>query len=213
MDMKRANLIILSGPSGSGKDTVIEEAMKSLHNVGLSISCTTREPRMKKKKDGTKAPEQHGVDYFFMEKPDFEKLIHDGGLLEYAGHNGDLYGTPSWYVEKLIANGNDVVILNVETNGAAQIVDQYPDAVSVFILPPDAATVLKRLRERNSDDDIRKRYEAGRTQLLASPAYDYVILNDELPKAAADLVHIIGAARRRTRLHIPLINYVMSTYD
>lgn len=147
MSEKPTNLVIISAPSGCGKDTIIEKVCQRLDGIGVSISCTTRKARQKK--DGTY--EQHGVDYFFIEKPEFEASIRENGFLEYADVKGDLYGTPRAYVEKLINDGNDIIILNIENDGAAQVKATNPDAVSIFILPPSARELRRRLVDRKSE--------------------------------------------------------------
>lgn len=210
MNGKPTNLVIISAPSGCGKDTIIEKVTQRLGGIGVSISCTTREAR--RKKDG--AYEQHGVDYFFIEKPEFEARIREDGFLEYADVEGDLYGTSRAYVEKLISDGNDVIILNIENEGAAQVRATNPDAVSIFILPPSAQEVRRRLVERQSEtpEQIEKRMIKSTEQMKTAYNYDYVVLNDDLETAVRDVVHIICAVRCRTRLHNELITQVHATF-
>ena len=208
--MNKSNLIIISAPSGCGKDTIIEKVCQRLSEIGVSISCTTRKAR--KKKDGTY--EQHGVDYFFIEKPEFEARIQENGFLEYADVKGDLYGTPRAYVEKLISDGNDVIILNIENEGAAQVKIANPDAVSVFILPPSAQELRRRLVDRKSEkpEQIERRMLKSIEQMKTAYNYDYVVLNDDLEVAVEDVVHIICAVRCRTMLHKELINQINATF-
>jgi len=210
MESKRTNLVIISAPSGCGKDTIIEKVCQRLDGIGVSISCTTREAR--KKKDGTY--EQHGVDYFFMEKPEFEARIREDGFLEYADVKGDLYGTPRAYVEKLISDGNDVIILNIENEGAAQIKATHPDAASIFILPPSAQELRRRLVDRKSEtpEQIERRMAKSTEQMKTAYNYDYVVMNDDLETAVQDVVHIICTIRRRTMLHKELIDQINATF-
>lgn len=206
------NFALISGPSGSGKDSVIEKVMQRLSGIGLSISCTTRGPRLKQKEG---IYEQHGVDYFFYDKPEFEELIRCNAFLEYANNKGDWYGTPREYVEKLCRDGNDVIILNIENEGMAQMKALNPMAVSIFILPPSAQELRRRLIGRKSGEtpeDIERRFEKGREQLRMAYAYDYVVLNDDLEKAAQEVASIICAMRRRTMLHKKLIDEINATF-
>lgn len=208
--MNKSNLIIISAPSGCGKDTIIEKVCQRLSGIGVSISCTTR--RARQKKDGTY--EQHGVDYFFIDKPEFEERIRENGFLEYADVKGDLYGTPRAYVEKLISDGNDVIILNIENEGAAQVKAANPDAVSIFILPPSAQELRRRLVDRKSEtpEQIEGRMVKSTEQMKTAYNYDYVVLNDDLEAAVQDVVHIICTVRRRTILHKELIDQINATF-
>ena len=155
MNQEHTSLVIISAPSGCGKDTIIEKVCQRLDGIGVSISCTTRDPRPKS--DGSY--EQHGVDYFFMKRPEFEKRICQNGFLEYANNKGELYGTPRSYVEKLRDEGKDIIILNIENQGAAQIKAMDPTAVSIFILPPSAQELRRRLVDRKSEtpEQVEKR--------------------------------------------------------
>jgi len=210
MNTEHSNLVIISAPSGCGKDTIIEKVCQHLNGIAVSISCTTRKARQKK--DGTY--EQHGVDYFFIEKPEFEKRICEKSFLEYADVKGDLYGTPCAYVEKLISDGNDVIILNIENDGAAQVKATYPDAVSIFILPPSAQELRRRLVDRKSEtpEQIERRMLKSTEQMKTAYTYDYVVLNDDLETAVQDVVHIICTVRRRTMLHKDLIDQINATF-
>ena len=208
MNAEYTNLVIISAPSGCGKDTIIEKACQRLAGIGVSISCTTRKARQKN--DGTY--EQHGVDYFFMEKSEFEECIPRDKFLEYANVKGDLYGTSRAYIEKLQNDGNDVIILNIENDGAAQVKATNPDAVSIFILPPSAQELLRRLVDRKSEtpEQIERRMAKSTEQMKT--AYDYVVMNDDLETAVQDVVHIICTVRRRTMLHRKLIDQINATF-
>ena len=211
MNTAYSSLVIISAPSGCGKDTIIEKVCQRLIGIGVSISCTTRKARQKK--DGSY--EQHGVDYFFMEKPEFEARIREDGFLEYADVKGDLYGTPRTYVEKLISDGNDVIILNIENDGAAQVKAANPDAVSIFILPPSAQELRHRLVDRKSEtsEQIERRMAKSTEQMKTAYNYDYVVMNDDLENAVQDVVHIICAVRCRTILHKELIDQINATFS
>lgn len=210
--MRNSSLVIVSAPSGCGKDTIIDKVCKRLDHVALSVSCTTRKPRQKK--DGTF--EQDGVDYFFLDRIEFEQKVSSKGFIEYAEDNkGDLYGTPCSYIQELKNAGNDVIILNIENQGATQIKLQDPTAVSIFILPPSAQKLRRRLVDRKSEtpEQIEKRMVKGAEQMKAAYAYDYVVLNDDLEAAVEDVIHVICAVRRRTILHKELIDRINTTFD
>ena len=210
MNNNYASLVIISAPSGCGKDTIIERVCQRLDGIGVSISCTTRKAR--KKKDGTY--EQYGVDYFFIEKPEFEARIQEDGFLEYADVKDDLYGTPRTYVKKLISDGCDIIILNIENEGAAQVKAADPDAVSIFILPPSAQELRRRLVDRNSEtpEQIERRMLKSTEQMKMAYDYDYVVMNNNLETAVEDVVHIICTVRRRTMLHKELIDQINETF-
>lgn len=210
MEANRATLVVISAPSGCGKDTIIEKVCQRLDGIGVSISCTTREPRPKS--DGIF--EHDGLDYFFINRPEFEERISQNGFLEYANNKGDLYGTPRAYVEKLCDEGNDIIILNIENQGAAQIKATDPTAVSIFILPPSAQELRRRLVDRKSETpaQVEKRMAKGKEQMQMAYAYDYVVMNDSLDAAVEDVVHIISTVRRRTMLHKELIDRINATF-
>lgn len=207
---KASSVVVISAPSGCGKDTIIERVCRRMQGIGVSISCTTRDPRPKS--DGSY--EQHGVDYFFIKHPEFEERIYQNGFLEYANNKGDLYGTPRTYVEKLQNEGNDVIILNIENQGAAQVKAIDPTAVSIFILPPNAKELRRRLIDRKSEtpEQVEKRMAKGREQMQMAYIYDYVVMNDNLEDAVEDVVHIISTIRRRTMLHKELIDQINATF-
>lgn len=206
----RNSLVVISAPFGCGKDTIIEKICQRLDGIGVSISCTTRDPRPKS--DGSY--EQHGVDYFFIKRLEFEKRVSENGFLEYANNKGDLYGAPRGYVEKLRDEGNDIIILNIENQGAAQIKATDPTAVSIFILPPSAQELRHRLVDRKSEtpEQVEKRMAKGKEQMQMAYAYDYVVMNDDLDTAMEDVVHIISTVRRRTMLHKELIDQINATF-
>lgn len=202
---KASSLVAISAPSGCSKDTIIEKVCQRLDGIGVSISCTTRDPRPKS--DGSY--EQNGVDYFFIKRPELN------GFLEYANNKGDLYGTPRAYVEKLRDEGNDIIILNIENQGAAQIKAIDPTAVSIFILPPSAQELRCRLVDRKSEtsEQVEKRMTKGKEQMQMAYVYDYIVMNDDLDAAMEDVVHIISTVRRRTMLHKKLIDRIKVTFE
>ena len=144
-------LVVLSGPSGAGKDTVLSSLLARNNNIKISTSATTRKPR-----DG----EVEGVDYYFMSKSEFAQLISKNGMLEHAEYCGNYYGTPYAQVEKWLSKGKDV-ILEIEVNGGAQVMKKCPDAISIFIVPPSLKELEMRLRNRATEsDDVSKKFKA-----------------------------------------------------
>lgn len=174
-------LIVLSGPSGVGKGTIVKELLKK-GDYALSVSCTTRAPR-----EG----EVHGVSYFFTGKKQFEKTIADGGFLEYSNHFGNYYGTPKAFVEKQLETHN--VILEIEVNGAMQIKRNHPDALLIMILPPSVEELKNRLIKRGSEDPekIAERLSRMDYELSKKDEYDYSVVNDDLFTAVCEIEDII----------------------
>ncbi|MDD6189820.1 MAG: guanylate kinase [Clostridiales bacterium] len=193
--MNKGKLFVISGPSGAGKSTVITRLLKQLNNVYFSISATTREPRR---------GERDGVDYHFMKKEEFEKLIDEGQLLEYAEFVGNYYGTPAKPVDQKLEAGYDV-ILDIETKGAEQIMAKRPDAISIFLFPGSFAILEERLRLRGTDSEekILKRLAQAKIECKKAEMYDYIIINDRVETACDEVIAIITAEKCKTagRLH------------
>lgn len=183
-------LIVLSGPSGAGKDTVIEEVKKINDTVEVSVSLTSRPKR---------AGEIDGESYYFVTREYFEKKLSEGGFLEYAEYGGNLYGTPKAPVDEMLARGKNV-ILEIEVQGASKIRALYPDCVSMFILPPSIKVLEKRLRGRgnNDEEDIQRRMFIAREEIRRSLEYDYIVINDKLEDATACVNAIITAESHKT---------------
>jgi guanylate kinase len=183
-------LIVVSGPSGSGKNRVISEVMKVTHGLSYSVSATTRQKR---------PGERNGVNYHFVSLDKFQDMIRQDGLLEYAEVYGNFYGTPRKPVEDVLAAGEDV-ILDLDVQGALQIGERCPDAVLVFLLPPSIAELERRIRSRGTDDEvtIQRRMNSALREISALSQYTYAIVNDELEDAVRTLAAIIEAERCRT---------------
>ena len=198
---KQGLLIVFSGPSGSGKDTVLDELRACMGDVQLSVSLTTREQR---------PGEQDGLHYFFVTREDFERRLANGEVLEHTQYNGQYYGTPKAAVDDWLAQGK-TVILKIEVEGAGSIRGIYPDCVSVFLLPPSVETLRQRLRGRGSDDEssIERRVGIAKREIPHAFDYDYVILNDELERAVSDFRAVIHAERQRTSRRKYLIDEVI----
>lgn len=194
MKNERGLLIVLSGPSGVGKGTVRKELFKQPNtNYEYSISMTTRKPR---------SGEVDGVDYFFKSREEFEQLIEEGGLLEYAEFVGNYYGTPLAYVNETLDAGRDV-FLEIEVQGAAQIREKVPEALFIFLAPPSISELEKRLigRGTESEEIIKQRIEAAKEELEMMSLYDYVVENDEIQNACDKINAIIVAEHcRRDRV-------------
>ena len=184
-------LIVISGPSGVGKDTIIERLLKMDANLRYSVSFTTRPKR---------DYEVDGVHYSFVTKPKFEELIGRGELLEWAEYNGFYYGTSRTRVEKLQRQGLDV-ILKIEVRGAEQVREKRPDGVFIFIAPPSMEELLKRREERGSDTekDIEERQRLARWEMSFAQYYDYVVTNEDAQVASNDVMEIIRMERKRRR--------------
>ena len=182
--MKTGKIIIVSGPSGVGKGTIIEKLRKEDSSLGFSVSATTRAPR---------AGEINGVSYHFVTKDDFEEMIKNGEMLEYTCYNGNFYGTPKSSVENVISKGFNI-ILDIEVEGAANIKKKFPQAISVFILPPDIETLHTRLTGRGTEDEdtINKRIARAREELDFQNDYDYKVVNDTVEKAVDEIKKIIS---------------------
>ena len=187
--MNEGLLVVISAPSGGGKGTILKELFAKDDNLVLSVSATTRRPR---------PGEEHGKQYYFLQKEEFEELISQGKMLEYAQYVGNYYGTPREPVEQWMAQGKDVV-LEIEVQGGAQIKKLMPGCVSIFILPPSMEVLEKRLRDRGTEEDatVRKRLEKAREEIPHAKDYDYVVFNDRLEDAVEDLRAILRAEKRK----------------
>lgn len=180
--MSKGKLLVISGPSGVGKGTIVNKLLSERPDLFLSVSCTTRAPR-----EG----EKDKVSYFFLTKEQFEEKIAQGGFLEYSRHFENYYGTPREFVEKKLEQGD--VILEIDVDGALSVKSAMPEAVLVMIAPPDKQTLYKRLRGRGteSEDVITKRIDRAEYELSKSSLYDYVIINDALDEAVKAVGRIL----------------------
>ena len=187
--MNKGKLFIVSAPSGCGKGTILAEAFEE-NTVYFSVSCTTRDPR-----EG----EVNGKHYYFLSNDEFEKMIAEDGFLEHARFAEHYYGTPKQAVFDKLENGCDV-ILEIETKGAFQVKEKYPEAVMIFILPPSVGELRRRLNKRGTENEevIEKRVSKAAGEIEKSMKYDFVIMNDELDAAVKDFNKVIEAARQGT---------------
>ncbi len=183
--VKKGLLIILSGPSGGvGKGTVRQELFKDESlNLAYSISMTTRKPR---------PAETDGVDYFFVSEEEFKQRIENNELLEYAQFVGNYYGTPKFYVEKLLDEGKNVV-LEIEVQGALQVMARCPDALTIFLVPPSFEELERRIRGRRTEaeDVVRERLDKASKEIATKDEYKYVVENDDVLAAKEHIAKII----------------------
>lgn len=181
--------MILSSPSGGGKTTIAQELLRNRSDLGYSVSCTTRAAR---------ADEKHGKDYFFVNQDEFTQARERGEFAESAEVHGRLYGTLRREVDRVIASGRHVV-MDIDVQGARQFIDAYPGSVLVFILPPDAETMLRRLAARGSESDesLGRRLKSAIMELRSVDIYGYLVVNDDLGTAVQAISGIIDAEELR----------------
>ena len=187
--MKKLGVLsVISGFSGVGKGTIVKKLVAE-EDYALSISATSRAPR-----EG----EVHGREYFFLTRDEFHSMIESDGLIEWAEYVNNFYGTPREYVEERLAEGKDV-ILEIEPQGALKIKEKYPEAVPIFIVPPNAKELEKRLIGRGTEeaDTIKKRLNRAAEETEYIDNYEYIVVNDNLDDAVRDIHHIIQAASHK----------------
>ena len=186
----RGLLVVLSGPSGAGKGTVLRALMAGNDGIRLSVSATTRAPR---------PGETDGREYYFISREKFTQMAESGQMLESAEYCGNCYGTPAAPIERWNADGKDV-ILEIEIQGGAQVKRKRPDSVGIFILTPSLGELERRLRNRGTESDecVGKRLEAARRELAEARHYDYVVVNDTVEGAAERIRGILSAEKCRT---------------
>ena len=188
MNKKRGLLIVISGPSGVGKDTLVKEYLKN-NDAVLSVSATSRKIRGK---------EKDGVDYYFLTKEEFEEKIKNNEFLEYAVYNDCYYGTPRSEIEEKLNTGKDV-FLNVEVQGAFQIKEKLKDSILIFLLPPNLDVLEERLRNRASDSEemIQNRLKIAIKEIKESTKFDYIITNNDVNNAIEKIKLILDSEREK----------------
>lgn len=198
--MSRGKLIVVSGFSGAGKGTVMKEIMSQYDNYALSVSATTRAPR---------PGEIEGISYFYKTEEEFQRMIDNDELIEYAGYVGHFYGTPKEFVEQKLSEGMDV-FLEIEIQGAMKIKEKYPDSILMFITPPDAQTLRNRLVNRGTEtiDVIEKRLARAAEEAAGVEAYDYIVINDNLQDCVEMVDRIVKSEHNRTSERMCIIESI-----
>lgn len=200
--MNKGRVYIISGPSGSGKDTLMKKVFEKIPEIAFSISSITRAMR---------PGEVEGEKYNFISRERFLEMIENDELLEYNVFVGNYYGTPKAPVINCIENGQDILI-EVDVNGAEQIRNKMPDVISIFIMPPSLEILKKRLTGRGTDSQeiINKRLGESLREIDSAKDYDYIIVNDDLETAANDFVRIISVDKFKTDRNLELINNILN---
>lgn len=196
----KGSLVVISGFSGAGKGTLMKALTTEYTDYALSVSATTRQPRV---------GEVDGREYFFKTVDEFEDMIKNNQLVEYAQYVGNYYGTPRAYVEEQMAAGKNV-LLEIEIQGALKIKEKFPEALLIFVTTPDAATLKARLIGRGTEDEatINKRLARAIEESMGVEAYDYIVVNDDLNECMETIDKIIKFSNNRSCCKVPLINQI-----
>ncbi len=198
--MKKGTFFVLSGPSGSGKGTVLKEVLRKSDRIVYSVSATSRSPR---------AGEVDGINYYFKSREEFETLIKADAFIEYTETYGNYYGTLKSEVETAIVNGKNI-ILEIDPVGARNVRAHYPDAVLMFLVAPDLEVLSSRLSGRGSEsaETFKIRHDAALSEMENATLYDYVVVNDFVERAADDILAIIRAENLRTKNSIEILSRI-----
>ena len=201
---RMGSVIVISAPSGSGKSTLVKKLMASVPGMVFSVSYTTRPMR---------AGEKHGREYFFVPPGTFKRMAAAGEFVEWADVHGQLYGTARRQIRKAQSAGQDV-LLDIDVQGHHQVRSKMPDAVSIFLLPPSYQELERRLRARHSDSPevIRRRLRNARKEIRRWKEYDYLIVNDRLPRALRALCAVVDAARLRREVQQNFVLKIQKTF-
>ena len=194
--MKQGLLVVISGASGTGKGTVCSALMESMPELSYSISATTRSPRK---------GEQDGVNYYFLTKEAFEKMIEEGGFLEWAKVYDNYYGTPLKKIQERLAEGQDI-LLEIDTQGALKVMEKCPEGVFIFLLPPSMEELERRIRGRGTEteESLAKRLGAAKSEIGIGRRYKYAVVNDSVNDAVEKIKEILVAEHCRVEKNIEL---------
>lgn len=200
--MSKGLLLVVSAPSAGGKGTILKELLQTEADLRMSVSATTRQPR---------PGEEHGRQYYFISREEFQAQVSQGMMLEHAEYVGNCYGTPRGPVDQWREEGLDVV-LEIEVQGGAQVKKLVPDCVTVFITPPSIAVLEQRLRDRGTEDEatVQKRLKTALTELEHAKDYDYVVVNDRLEDAVEDMRAILRSEKRKYERNTDFIRKVIA---
>jgi len=200
-----SNLIVVSGPSGAGKTTVLNRVMAELEDIRFSVSHTTRIPR---------SGEKDGVEYYFVSRREFERLISEGSFLEWAEVHGELYGTSRDEYDRAVREGVDL-LLDIDVKGADQVCQKFDDAVTVFVIPPSYRDLERRLRGRGPDDEasFQRRLAVAGEEMAHFRKYQYAIVNVDLEASVDALKIVVRAARLRTSRVAETAEKILSTFQ
>lgn len=203
--MSKGFLLIVSGPAGTGKGTVCKELLDRNDDLIYSISATTREPRL---------GEEDGVNYFFTDKEKFKNMIEKDEFLEYAHVHTNYYGTPKDFVVEQVEKG-EIVLLEIDVQGALQIKKNYSEAVFIFLLPPTMEELKNRIIKRatESSEDIERRYKNAFKEIEFLGKYDYFVINNKIKDAVSDIESIIRAEKLRVKRHSDLKDEILKGRD
>lgn len=204
MNNKKGSLIIISGPSGSGKGSICSELKNRRNDIAVSISVTSRKPR---------TDDVEGKNYYFKTVEQFEEMIKNDELLEWVKYCDNYYGTPRKDIEEKLEEGRNV-ILEIEVVGALNVKERYPQSVLIFILPPSYDDLLKRLKSRGTEDEIiiRKRVKKAIEEIQNIDKYDYLVINDTVSNAVVQIEAVIDAEKNRVFRNIDKIKYFIETF-
>lgn len=196
----RGILVVVSGFSGAGKGTLMKHLLEKYDNYALSISATTRAPR---------EDEEHGREYFFHTKQEFEELILQDALIEYAQYVENYYGTPKAYVEKQLEAGKDV-ILEIEIQGALKVKEKFPDTLLLFVTPPSAEELKRRLINRGTEtkEVIDSRLRRASEEAKGMPLYDYILINDDLEECVDTMHEVIQSQHNKSSNNVAFIEKI-----